>query len=47
MKENYKHKDHVSEKGPVHRAWNIGRGWFETDLYCVAPSAQTIKQKGR
>ena len=36
---DYKHPRHLRVvDGQIHIGWNIGRGWYETDAICMAPS---------
>lgn len=40
----FRHPRHLLGYGPVHRAWSIGRGWYETNEYCIAPSSKLWRQ---
>lgn len=44
-KGGYKHPRHLKAIGPKHRAWSIGRGWYESCSYCIAPSHSLYNAK--
>jgi hypothetical protein len=46
----YMHPNHLLGYGPPHQAWSLAKGWYETNKYCIAPSASIWRSdyvKGR